>query len=131
MSTRIAPELFVRRGSAAVEFYAAAFGAVVDHRVGDGDDIVAQLSVGEATFWVHAESPALGNASPESLGGCTVRTLLIVDDPDSVFARALAAGAEEISAVDDEHGWRVGRLRDPFGHQWEIGRPLGAWPPDH
>jgi PhnB protein len=131
MAAGIAPELFVRRAAAAVEFYADAFGAVVDHRVGDGDDIVAQLSVGEATFWVHAESPDLGNASPESLGGCTVRTLLIVDDPDAVFARALAAGAHEISQVDDEHGWRVGRLRDPFGHHWEIGKPLVPWPPDH
>ena len=51
----IAPELFVRRGRAAVEFYAAAFGAVVDHLVGDDDAIVAQLSVGDATFWVHDE----------------------------------------------------------------------------
>jgi PhnB protein len=131
MPARIAPELFVRRAGAAVEFYGEAFGAVVDHRVGSDDDIVAQLSVGDATFWVHAESPALGNASPESLGGCTVRTLLIVDDPDALFARALAAGAEEISPVGDEHGWRVGRLRDPFGHNWEIGKPLGPWPPDH
>jgi PhnB protein len=131
MPARIAPELFVRRASAAVDFYESAFGAVVDHRVGDGDDIVAQLSVGEATFLVHAEAPELGNASPESLGGCTVRTLLILDDPDAVFARALACGAEEISPVGDEHSWRVGRLRDPFGHHWEIGKPLIAWPPAH
>jgi PhnB protein len=131
MPARIAPELFVRRAGAAVEFYADAFGAVVDHRVGDGDDIVAHLSIGEATFWVHAEAPELGNASPESLGGCTVRSLLIVDDPDAVFARALAAGADEISPVGDEHGWRVGRLRDPFGHNWEIGTPLVPWPPGH
>jgi PhnB protein len=129
MPARIAPELFVRRAGAAVEFYGQAFGAVVDHRVGAGDDIVAQLSVGDATFWVHAESPALGNASPESLGACTVRTLLIVDDPDALFAQALAAGADELSPVGDEHGWRVGRLRDPFGHNWEIGKPLVPWPP--
>ena len=130
MPVGIAPELFVRRAGAALDFYAEAFGAAVDHRVGDGDDIVAQLSVGEATFWVHAESPALDNASPESLGGCTVRTLLVVDDPGALFARAVAAGAEELSPVGDEHGWRVGRLRDPFGHNWEIGRPLVTWPPD-
>jgi PhnB protein len=128
MSPALQPELFVRGGPAAVEFYKAAFGAVEDHRVG-GDAIVAQLSVGDATFWVHDEAPEMGNASPEALGGCTARLLLIVDDPDAVFGTAVAAGAEALSPVDDEHGWRVGRLRDPFGHNWEIGRPLGQWPP--
>jgi PhnB protein len=127
----IAPELFVRGGRAAVEFYAAAFGATVDHLVGDGDAVVSQLSVGDATFWVHDEAPEHGNLSPQTLGGCTVRTLLIVEDPDAVFAGALAAGAEQISPVGDEHGWRVGRLRDPFGHHWEIGRPTVPWPPPH
>jgi PhnB protein len=45
--------------------------------------------------------------------------------------QALDARASQISAVADEHGWRVGRISDPFGHEWEIGKPLGAWPPDH
>jgi hypothetical protein len=34
----------------------------------------------------------------------------------------------EASALSDEHGWRLGRI-DPFGHEWEIGAPLGRWPP--
>jgi PhnB protein len=55
--------------------------------------------------------------------------LLVVDDPDAVFAEAVAAGAEGKSSVGNEHGWRVGRLIDPFGHEWEVGKPLGAWPP--
>jgi PhnB protein len=129
---RIMPELSVRRGRAAVEFYRAAFGAVEDYRVGGTDeheDVVAQLSVGSASFWVSDESPPHGNFSPESLGGCTVRILLIVDDPDAVVDRAVAAGATRISPVGEEHGWRLGRIEDPFGHHWEIGTPLGAWPP--
>jgi PhnB protein len=128
----ILPELAVRCGRAAVEFYKTAFGAVEVYRVGGTDAheaVVSQLSIGTASFWVHDESPANGIFSPEGLGGCTVRILLVVEDPDSAFARAVAAGASEISPVGEEHGWRVGRLVDPFGHHWEIGAPLVPWPP--
>ena len=59
----------------------------------------------------------------------TARFLLVVDEPEAVMAAALAAGATQSSPVGDEHGWRLGRFADPFGHQWEIGRPLGTWPP--
>src|SRR5438093_11509058 len=96
---RILPQLSVRRGRAAIEFYKAAFGAVEDYRVGgtdDSPDVVAQLSVGRTSFWVSDESPPRGNFSPESLGGGTVRMLLIVEDPDSAVQRAVAAGATEV-----------------------------------
>jgi PhnB protein len=132
MNTRILPELSVRRGRDAIAFYEAAFGAVVEYRVGGTDeheDVVAQLSVDGASFWVSDESPAHGNFSPESLGGGTVRVLLIVEDPAAVLERAMAAGATEIHPVGEEHGWRLGRIQDPFGHHWEIGTPLTAWPP--
>src|SRR4051794_7906789 len=124
----VQPELWVAGPRAAIDFYAAAFGAVVLHRVGDGDDIVAQLAVGDAAFWVANASPDSGRLSP-SAAGATGRCLLVVDDPDAVHGQALAAGATSLSAVADEYGWRVGRIRDPFGHEWEIGRPLGDWPP--
>jgi PhnB protein len=125
--TSIEPELWVGDPSAAIDFYARAFGATVLHRVGDDDEIVAQLAVGEARFWVsNAGSRRL---DPRVVGGTTSRTLLVVAHPDHVAADAVAAGAEETSAVNDEHGWRLGRIMDPFGHEWEIGRPLGTWPP--
>jgi len=79
-----------------------------------------------AEFWLSDESPEHGNFSPESLGGGSVRMILTVADPDAVFARAVAAGASQVSPVADEHGWRAGRVADPFGHHWEIGRPLSA-----
>ena len=126
--TQIVAQLSVRRGPEAIEFYKAAFGAVVDYRVGDGE-IVAQLSVGEATFWVADESPANANFSPETVGGGTVRMLLLVDDPDASIARAVEAGASEVYPAADEHGWRLGRIVDPFGHHWEVGKPLVPWPP--
>jgi PhnB protein len=127
--TSIQPELWVDRAGAAVAFYEEAFGARVVHRVGDGDDIVAQLSVGDAAFWVTGASSAMKRFSPKEIDGTTSRTLLVVDDPEQVVARAVAAGAGESSSVCDEHGWRLGRIIDPFGHEWEVGRPLGPWPP--
>ena len=125
----IQPELWVERASQAVAFYADAFGARVLHQAGQGDDIVAQLAVGEAAFWVAAAGPDSGRFSPGAIGGATSRTLLVADDPDAVVRRALDAGATQKSAVCDEHGWRLGRIVDPFGHEWEIGKPIGPWPP--
>lgn len=128
----ISPELSVRRGRAALEFYKAAFGAVETHRVGGTDEheeVVAQLALGDTTFWVSDESPANKNFSPESLGGSTVRLLLVVEDPHAVVERAVALGAAEVSPVSEEHGWLLGRIEDPFGHRWEIGKPLIEWPP--
>jgi PhnB protein len=127
--TSIQPELWVDRAAQAVAFYAEAFGARVLHQVGEGDDIVAQLAVGEAAFWVAAAAPEMGRLSPLTAGGATNRTLLVADDPDAVMRRAVGAGATEKSPVGDEHGWRLGRVVDPFGHEWEIGTPLGPRPP--
>jgi PhnB protein len=127
----IQPELWVDDGPAAVAFYERAFGAVVEHRVdGPGDrDIVAQLSVAGARFWVSSASEQMHRFSPDAIGGATGRVLLVVDDPESLMRDAVAAGATQRSPVGREHGWLLGRLVDPSGHEWEVGRPLGAWPP--
>jgi len=123
----IAALLNVRRGVEAIEFYKTAFGAVEIFRTESPDGaVVAQLSIGECDFWLADESPEHQNFSPETLGGSTMRMMLIADDPDAVFDRAVAAGATSVSPVADQpYGWRVGRLADPFGHPWEIGRPTG------
>ena len=123
--TTIAPMLSVRNGVRAIEFYKAAFGAGELFRVDDESGaVVARLSVGEAEFWVADESPENLNFSPESLGGGSVRMVMIVEDPDAAFARAVAAGATVVWPVSNQYGWRLGRIVDPFGHHWEIGKPL-------
>ena len=126
--TGIQPELWISRAAAAVSFYQAAFGARVLHQVGEGDEIVAQLAIGDAYFWVSSGGADGPRFSPEAIGGATGRILLVVDEPDPVFARAVEAGATAASEMGDEHGWRLGRILDPFGHEWEIGKPLGRWP---
>ena len=123
----IAPMLSVRHGARAVEFYQAAFGAIEVYRVEDpGGSVVSRLSVDGAEFWLADESPEHSNFSPESLGGGSVRMILTVPDPDAMFAKALAAGARTVVALKEEYGWRLGRVVDPFGHHWEIGRPLAS-----
>ena len=132
LQPRVQAQLSVRDGRAAVEFYKAAFGAVEVYRFGGTDElpeVVAQLAVGDALFWVEDESPPHGNFSPATVGGATARMLLVADDPDAVVERALAAGATLVGPVAVEHGWRLGRIDDPSGHRWEIARPLGDWPP--
>ena len=121
--TSIAPWLSLRNSARALDFYKAAFGATELFRI-DGDTIVARLSICGAEFWIGEESPEHHNFSPETLGGGSVRMVLTVTDPRAVFARAVAAGATQIVAVNEQHGWLVGRVRDPFGHHWEIGRPV-------
>jgi PhnB protein len=123
----IAPWLSVRNGAQAVDFYKSAFGAnEVYHLEDPGGGIVAKLSVDGAEFWVSGEDPEHGSQRPESPGGGSIRMILTVADPDAVFTRALKAGASEVFPVGEEHGWRLGRIVDPFGHHWEIGRPLIA-----
>jgi PhnB protein len=123
--TIIEPMLSVRGGAKAVEFYRNALGATTLFRI-DAEDgaVVAQLSVEGAGFWVADESPNHANFSPESLGGGTVRMVLTVNDPDASFDRAVDAGATVVWPVKNEYGWRLGRIVDPFGHHWEIGKPL-------
>jgi PhnB protein len=123
---QIQPELWVRDTAAAVDYYQRAFGAAVQHRAGapDDPDGVVQLSIGEARFWVTGTSEELGRHDAAQLGGGTARFLLVVEDPEAVAIAAVAAGARRTSPVAEEHGWLVGRIVDPFGHEWEIGRPL-------
>ncbi|HTD22328.1 MAG TPA: VOC family protein [Terriglobales bacterium] len=123
--TAIAPMLSVRSGAKAIEFYKAAFGAGELFRLdNENGEVVARLSVGAAEFWVADESPEHLNFSPESLGGGSVRMVMIVEDPDAAFDRAVTAGATVVWPVSNQYGWRLGRIVDPFGHHWEIGKPL-------
>ena len=110
------------RLSGTAGYYQAAFGAVERYRLEDdaGKVVVAQLTIEGADFWLQEDI----DSSPESLDRRSVRMILTVDDPDSMFEQAIAAGATEVVAVSEGHGWRIGRIADPFGHHWEIGHML-------
>jgi PhnB protein len=122
----LSPMLSVRRGKEALAFYQAAFGAKLLFRAGEvRDEVIAKLAIGKAQFWISDESPQHGNFSPELIGGTSTRMILIVDDVHAAFDYAVAAGAKVLCPVTDEDfGWRIGRIEDPFGHVWEIGKEL-------
>ncbi len=122
VKTSIAPWLSVSQATEAVDYYKVAFGAIERYRIEDdaGKIVVAQLTVGEADFWLQEDI----DSSPDLLSRQSVRIILTVDNPDAVFEQAIAAGATEVGAVSEGYGWRIGRIADPFGHHWEIGKPL-------
>ena len=124
--TSIAPWLSVANSAAVVDFYKAAFGAIEVYRLETPDGLIARLSVNGAEFWVSGGIPENENKNPASLGGETIRMILTVENPEPLFAQALEAGASEIFPVGEDHGWRLGRLVDPFGLHWEIGHPLAT-----
>jgi PhnB protein len=118
--TTIAPWLAVSDAQKAVDFYTAAFGAVEVYRLEgeDGKVAVAQLAVDGAAFWVQEDE------SGSTSGSTSVRMILSVEDPNSAYDRAVAAGAIEVAPVSEEYGWRTGRVTDPFGYDWELSRQL-------
>jgi len=124
----ITPVLTVTHATEAVAFYQRAFGAEEVYRNSYPDGrIVAEMAVGVARFRVADEAPEAANLSPQTLHGTTVRLNLLVADPDGFATRAVAHGAVEIAPVADQsYGLRQGRLADPFGHHWLIGRPLAG-----
>ena len=131
--TTITPVLTTRQAAQAVAFYQRAFGAKEIHRNTYADGrIVAEMAIEGARFRVADEAPEASNLSPQTLNGTTVRINVLVADPDQLFEHAIASGAIEVAPVEDQsYGLRQGRLADPFGHHWLIGRPLagetGEW----
>jgi PhnB protein len=127
---KIMPMLSLRNAAGASQFYQTAFGARELSRVTSPEGrVVALLAIGEAEFGVVDEAPQVGNLSPETLGGTSVRISLYVADPDAVAQRAIDAGAKLIFPVEDQpYGIRQGRVQDPFGHHWLVGRPLATTP---
>lgn len=127
LKTSILPWLSIRNSKKAASFYKEAFGAIETYRMETpGGGLVLRLSVDGAEFWVSGESDeaSINETTRENVGGDTIKIILTVDDPDSVFEQALKAGASEVFPVGEDYGWRLGRLSDPFGLHWEIGKPL-------
>lgn len=121
----IAPWLTIQNGARAVEFYKAAFNAIETYRLETPDGaLVVRLSVSGAEFWIGGENSENKDLRIHPLKCENIRMILTVSDPDTVFANALSAGASQVFPVGEEHGWRLGRLVDPFGLHWEIGHPL-------
>ena len=129
-NTAIAPMLSVRNGVRAIKFYKAAFGADELFRIDDESSgaVVARLPVGEREFWLADESPEHGNFSPESLGGGSVRMVMIVKDPDAAFERAVIAGANVVWPVMSAISHMVGTSDESSIPSDTIGKSAGLCP---
>jgi PhnB protein len=127
MPTALTPMLTVNRAAEAIDFYRRAFDAaeIAPRATTPTGQIVAQLAIDGQRFFVVDENIPAFNTSPQTLKGTSVRLSLVVDDPDAVAQRAVAAGATVLFPIADQpYGMRQGRVADPYGHHWLIGRPL-------
>lgn len=125
------PELSVRGGLAALDFYKKAFGADEVHRMmtPDGAKLIhGELKLDGHKFFVCDEFDSSEGGtckSPQSLGGTGVRITILVDDADQTVARAVAEGARVSMPVQDMFwGARFGKIVDPFGHEWGINQQV-------
>jgi PhnB protein len=127
----LTPFLCVKDAARAVEFYKKVFDATVleFHDEPGGKISVAHLKVGDSQFMIsdetseHVRQHATENdaRSPESLGGTSCSVNVYVSDADTIFNRAVAAGAKVIRPLQDRPwGDRMGEIKDPFGHIWGI-----------
>lgn len=117
------PYLIVSSGANAIEFYKKAFGATELLRMAQPDGRIghAEIKIGDSVIMLADENPQMGIRSPQMLGGSPVSILLYVEDVDSVFNQAIAAGAKVQRPVQDQfYGDRTGGVTDPFGHAWYI-----------
>jgi PhnB protein len=120
----ITPYLVVKRGTDAIEFYKKAFDAEERFRMNgpDGKSIGhAELKIGDSVFMLADEFPQMKCFSPETIGGSAVSMYLYVSDVDTIFNKAISAGASMIEPVTDKfYGDRSGYLKDPIGHLWSV-----------
>jgi PhnB protein len=126
MKTELTPMLTVRDAKSLVEFYRTAFGAVELSRLATPTgQLIVELAIDGQCFYAVDENTAALNTSPASAGATTVRLSLVVDDPDALWERAIAAGATVVFPIGDQpYGMRQGRVADPAGHHWLIGKNL-------
>jgi PhnB protein len=130
---RVTPYLIVDDAGAAIDFYRSVFDATERGRMpAPGDKIGhAELQIGNSMIMLADEAPEMNAVGPRSVGGTPVSMLVYVEDVDSVFNRAVDAGAKSLAAVEDKfYGDRSGQFEDPFGHRWSISTHVEDVPPD-
>ncbi|CAN5890225.1 Dot/Icm type IV secretion system effector PhnB [soil metagenome] len=119
----VTPYLIINGAADAIEFYKKAFGATELFRMPQPDGKVghAEIKIGDSPIMLSDEHPEMGYTSPTTLGGTPVSIMIYVDDVDTIFKQAIAAGGEQQKPVQDQfYGDRSGSLKDPFGHVWHV-----------
>jgi PhnB protein len=120
---RVTPYLIVDDGAAAIGFYTSVLGAGERMRMAGPDGKVghAELNVGDSVIMLADEHPEMNAVGPKTVGGTPVSIHVYVEDSDSVFERAIAAGAKSLAPMENKfYGDRSGSFEDPFGHHWNV-----------
>ncbi|BAU44315.1 VOC family protein [Leptolyngbya sp. O-77] len=119
----VTPYLIVHDAAGAIAFYEQAFGATELMRLADpsGKLAHAEIKIGNSPIMLSDEFPEMNHLSAQAIGGTPVNLMVYVEDVDSLFDQAIAAGATEIRPVENQfYGDRAGTLADPFGHVWTL-----------
>lgn len=119
----VTPYLIIKGAADAIEYYKKAFGAVELFRMAAPGGKVghAEIKIGDSPIMLADEYPEMGYMSPKTLGGTPVSIMIYVDDVDTIYKQAMAAGGDEIKALQDQfYGDRSGTFKDPFGHVWTV-----------
>ena len=119
----VTPYLIIKGAADAIDFYKKAFGATELFRMAQPDGKIghAEIKIGDSPIMLADEFPEMKYLGPQTLGGSSVSLMIYVDDVDSVFNQAMAAGGRQERPVEDKfYGDRGGSLVDPFGHVWHI-----------
>ncbi|WP_192348737.1 VOC family protein [Algoriphagus sp. Y33] len=123
--TTVKPFLTVYNGKKAVDFYISAFGAIETKRFEMPDQKISSvIEIEKAEFYVGNEESLNGNLRPDLKLSSSIRVILQTRNADKLFEKAIKLGATEICPMTTEEDWRIGKLKDPFGHIWEIGHTL-------
>jgi PhnB protein len=130
---QVTPYLIVDGADAAIQFYTKVLGAKERMRMDGPDGTVghAEVEIGSGLLMLADEHPEMGARGPKSVGGSPVTISVYVEDVDTVFDAAMAAGATEVRAVEDQfYGDRSGQFEDPFGHRWSVATHVEDVPPE-
>jgi PhnB protein len=130
---RVMPYLVVDGAAAAIDFYTSVLGATERMRMAGPEDRVghAELQIGTGVIMLADEFPDMDIRGPKSIGGTPVTLHVYVEDVDSVFEQAVAAGAKALRPVENRfYGDRSGQFEDPFGHRWDVSTHVEDVPPD-
>ena len=119
----VTPYLIIKGAAAAIDYYKNVFGATELFRMAGPDGKVghAEIKIGDSPIMLADEHPEMGHIGPQTLGGTPVGIMIYVDDVDTMFNAAIAAGGQQVKPLENQfYGDRSGTLKDPFGHLWTV-----------
>jgi PhnB protein len=119
----VTPYLSIKGAAKAIDYYKEVFGATELFRMAAPDGKIghAEIKIGNSPIMLADEFPEMEFVSPQTLGGSPIGLMIYVDDVDTMFNKAIGAGATEVKPLQDQfYGDRSGTLKDPFGHVWTV-----------